>query len=184
MDARKFSAFPKISEAAAKLKKEEADQLFAAWWRYGAFGEKTEFDNVYLSAIYSLMLEDIDNSVKASNGNSGGRPKKQAEPKQGSDYALQCLKVFNETSIAYGKPEATANMLSHDNWQYLNTQAEIPIDQVKAMCNAKFREWNNNKAMARSLKPNILFSPKHFIAYIDEAKGQVINDDGYIKQAG
>lgn len=76
-EIRKFSIFTKQSEVIARLPREDGDKLAVALFRYGAFGEVPEFENVYLEALFYAMKEDTDNSVRASNNNAGGRPDKE-----------------------------------------------------------------------------------------------------------
>lgn len=79
MEPMKFSWFPKFSEVLASIPEEGMQAEFCrAVVMYGAFGEEPELPWP-LDAIFKAIREDIDNSVRSCNANSGGRPKAQDE---------------------------------------------------------------------------------------------------------
>jgi uncharacterized phage protein (TIGR02220 family) len=45
------------------------------------------------------------------------------------------------------------------------------VDDLKAVIDAKVCEWQADEKMARYLRPDVLFSRKHFATYLDEARG-------------
>lgn len=187
MEARKFTFFAKFGEALEGLSDADKDTILLAIVKYGTYGEDPTFGNAYLKAIFEAFREDIDNSVRSCNANGGGRPRKPKgeppTPMNGTGYPIECMQVFNEVAVEHGRNEST--YLSGSVQNYLAGMAgQVPISEVKRMCEFKFSEWATDKKMKNQLTPGVLFAPEHFLQYIDQAKAAGGVTDGFIKQPG
>lgn len=74
-----FSWFPKLTDVMREVAcdfPERACEFMLAVMAYGNEGTEPEFDDVALKYAFLSVRGDIDNSLTARNGNSGGRPRK------------------------------------------------------------------------------------------------------------
>lgn len=75
MSANTFTFFGKFGDALSMLDDNDRRDLLDAIYLYGAWGEEPEIDGIP-AIVFSVIREDIDNSVKSRNqGAKGGRPK-------------------------------------------------------------------------------------------------------------
>lgn len=73
--ARKFTVFEKFGECFELLNEDDRRDFAYAITSYGMLGEEVELPYPF-DAMFALVKEDIDNSIRASeNGGKGGRPK-------------------------------------------------------------------------------------------------------------
>ena len=73
-----FTMFDKFGDALEMLDAESRGRMFIAICEYGCYGEEPVFDNPALAAIFTLLRDDIDNSMEMrGRASKGGRPRKQ-----------------------------------------------------------------------------------------------------------
>lgn len=74
-----FSWFPKLTDVMREVAcdfPDRACEFMLAVMAYGNEGAEPEFDDVALKYAFLSVRGDIDNSLTARNGNSGGRPRR------------------------------------------------------------------------------------------------------------
>ena len=79
--ASKFTWFPTLTKSLEKMPEGPRGKMLWMLVQYGTNGIEPDFGDDWQSeALFTSLINNIDNSLAARNKNKGGRPRKDAEP--------------------------------------------------------------------------------------------------------
>jgi outer membrane biosynthesis protein TonB len=136
-----FTWFDKFSEAIAKIPDQgDKDTFKIAIVDYGMTGIEPELPYP-LDALFAICKEDIDNSVKARNSNTGGRPKK------------------TKSEEPTPEPEVTEEVISEDKnpteKPHLKTPPKNPTQKpnTEQYSTEQYKAEQNKREKAQKMRP-------------------------------
>lgn len=141
--ARSFTWFEKFGEVMEALPDENQAEFALAIVRYGSLGEEPEFSSPLMTALFTAIREDVDNSLtKRASASKGGRPAKQQvktskaeasetgfakpetnekpNPETGSEVSETSAKPVSETG--FEKPKTQSNTVQANTVQANTSQ--------------------------------------------------------------
>lgn len=129
-----FTWFGKFSEALRLLDDEaERNAIIVAIVDYGAEGIEPEgLPTPASRALFAMMRDDIDNSVKARSSNRGGRPKQGASPKAKQGVSETQEQGVSETA-KQGVSEAQEQGVSPKSKQGVSEEGKPNTSQYKTI---------------------------------------------------
>lgn len=124
-----FTWFGKFSEALRLLDDEaERNAIIVAIVDYGAEGIEPEgLPTPAARALFAMMRDDIDNSVKARSSNKGGRPKQGVSPK-----AKQGVSETQEQGVSTTAKQGVSEEGKPNTSQYKTSQSSTDQEREGA----------------------------------------------------
>lgn len=134
--ASKFTWFPTLTKSLEKMPEGPRGKMLWMLIQYGTNGIEPDFGDDWQSeALFTSLINNIDNSLAARNKNKGGRPRKDAEPEPETSETG----VSENGNGGSGVSETSETGVSEPENPslYTNPSQSIPSQSIPEQCSAE-----------------------------------------------